>query len=928
MIFRKLLSVLYVFACLPLSLIGQQKKSGMDTSVKNDTVLPQLAKKQQVLYKIQNENTRIQSVSSVSGRELEKLPVFNLNNALYGKLTGLFARQSSGDPGDDAGSVTLRGFSPLVLVDGIPRSITGINPEQIESVTVLKDALATAMLGMRGNGGAILITTRKGTNMKNQLNLSINTGWQTLLKVPKTLRAYDYAMLYNEALANDGKPAAYTADDLQAYKKIRDPYAHPNIDWKKMLLRNAARFTRYNLNIGGSGTTYRYFLSLDYLNQQGIFQQSDVNSYNTNSGYKRYNLRGNMEVDINKYLTASLNVFGRIQDENEPGVGSASLFNNLLQTPANAYPVFNPDRSLGGNQSFQQNLYGQLINSGYLQGFTRDAGADVTIKRKLDDVVKGLWIKGTISFLGSLSQTTNRSRKLEVFQMNVGQAHDTTYQKYGSRVDQVNTSTTDSWNQQVYSEVSVGYAKTIKKHSLEAIVLANNQTYRNNPSELPYIFKGVNANVAYNYDGKYILELGGNYSGNNRFPVGRQAGFFPAAGIGWNIAQERFFEKLQPVIQVLKLRGSAGKTANANPGYYVFDQYYNSATGYNIGGSGSGLSGATEATIANPNITWEKADKLNAGIDLAMWKNKIYISVDYFNNRYTDMLRSRGRNTAILGNTYPNENIGIYRYSGMEFAAALAHQIGKLQLNASVNLATLKTRTEYIDEVLQPYSWMQRTGNKLGQTYGYIAEGFYQDQNDINTSAKPDGYVPVPGDLKYKDLNADGIINVFDETALSTTKPELYLGATIHLGYRGFEFSLLVNAVKNRDIMLSGIGQYEFTRFENGIGQAYQHHLNRWTPSKAATATYPRLTVNGNPNNHRVSSFWLHSGNYLRIRNAELAYNFSNGLLDKMRIDRFRVFANAFNLLTFTKLDRVDPEVTGGYPNSRTVSIGASIRFK
>ena len=924
-----LLSPVMFVTCFTLQSYAQERNTEKEDSAKKIKVgfYPD-QQKNPVLFKTQCERLRVQSSAALNGAELEKMPVFNLNNALYGKLAGLFVRQSSGDPGDDAASLTLRGFSPIVLVDGIPRSITSVNPEQIETVTVLKDALSTSMLGMRGNGGAVLITTRKGTNMQNQLNFTVNTGWQTPLQFPKTLHAYDYAMLYNEALANDGKPAAYSANDLLAYEKNENSNSHPNVDWRKLLLRNASRFTRYNMNIGGGGASYRYFLSLDYLNQQGIFQQSSVNDYSTNSGYKRYNLRGNMEVDINKYLTASLNVFGRIQDENEPGVGAINLMNNLIRTPANAYPVFNPDGSLGGNQSFQQNLYGQLINSGYLQGFTRDAGADISIKRKLDDVVKGLWVKGAASFWGTLSQSTNRSRTLEAFKMIVGPSNDTTYQKYGNRVDQVNTSTTDTWNQQVYSEVSVGYSKTIRKHSVEAIAVANNQTYRNSPSEVPYIFKGVNANVAYNYGGKYILEIGGNYSGNNRFPVGRQAGFFPAAGIGWNIADEGFFKNLKPVVQVLKLRASAGKTANANPGYYVFDQYYNSSTGYNIGASGSGISGTAEAAIANPNITWEKADKLNAGVDLAMWKNKVYVSFDYFNNRYSDMLRTRGRSTAILGNDYPTENLGIYRYSGLEFNVGLAQHIGKLQLNANVNLATLQTRAVFIDEVMQPYAWMQRTGNKLGQIYGYVAEGFYQDQTEINASAKPDGYVPVPGDLKYKDLNADGVINVFDETALSTTKPELYLGATINLSYKGFEFSLLVNAVKNRDIMLSGIGQYEFIRFENGIGQAYQHHLNRWTPATAATATYPRLTVNGNPNNHRSSSFWLRSANYLRIRNAELAYNFSNGFLNKMRIDRFRVFANAFNLFTFSNLDTVDPEVTGGYPNSRTVSVGASIRFK
>jgi len=309
--------------------------------------------------------------------------------------------------------------------------------------------------------------------------------------------------LYNEALANDGKPAAYSPADLQAYKDHSDPYGHPDVDWKNTLLKRSSTFNRYSLNIGGGASSYRYFLSMDYLNQQGIYKQSAANDYSTNSGYKRYNLRGNIEVDISKYLTTSLNVFGRIQDETEPGVGSASLFNNFLQTPANAYPVFNPNGSLGGNQSFQNNIYGQLMNSGYLLGYTRDAGADLSLKRKLDDVVKGLWIKAVLSFYGTLSQSTNRTRGLESFKMNIGTANDTTYQKYGNRADQGNTSSTDSWNQQLFTEVSMGYSRSLHKHNIETVVAANEQTYRNGPSELPQVYKGINANVSYNYSGKF-----------------------------------------------------------------------------------------------------------------------------------------------------------------------------------------------------------------------------------------------------------------------------------------------------------------------------------------------------------------------------------------------------------------------------------------
>lgn len=918
----------FSFLLLPIVAIAQttaNTKDSLQTNTLDSSLLR--PKRSDVLHRTLEEKNRIQSSASVSGRTLDKSPVFNLNNALYGQLPGLSVRQGSGDPGDDGATLSLRGRSPLVLVDGIPRSVTSINPEQIESVTVLKDALSTAMLGMRGNNGAVLITTRKGKNMGSRMNFTVQTGWQTPLQMAKPLDAFNYATLYNEALANDGKAPAYTQADLDAYRNHTDPIGHPDVDWRNTLLKKNALFSRYNLTAGGDGSNYRYFLSLDYLNQQGIYKQSDVNAYSTNSGYKRYNLRGNIEVDINKQLTVALNVFGRIQEENEPGPTSATLFNNYLNTPANAYPIFNPDGSLGGNQTFQNNLYGQLINSGYRQGFTRDVGADLSIKQKLDKIAKGLWVKAVGSFFGSLTQSTNRSRTLEVFQMKVDAVNDTTYQRYGTRNDQINSSSTDSWNQQFYVELSGGYTQSFGKNNVEAIVVANSQNFRANSGDLPELYKAVNASFAYDFDSKYFIELAGNYSGNNRFPAGKQAGFFPAAGLGWNVAKEDFFKNAVPFIQTFKLRTSYGKTGNANPGYYVFNQTYSFGTGYNIGTSGGSTSGSEEDPLANPNITWEKGKKLDVGLDVVFWNDKAWLTVDYFNNKLYDLLQVRGRNTSLIGNTYPTENIGVYRYTGLEFSGGISHNIGDLKLNAGLNVSALKNRVEYIDEVNQPYPWMRRTGNRIGQSFGYIADGFFQNQQDIESSAKVDGYTPIPGDIKYKDLNGDGIINIFDETALGTSKPEIYMGATFAVSYKGFEVSVLLDGVRNRNILLSGLGQYEFQTFGGGFGQAYEQHLNRWTSETAATATYPRLTVGANPNNQIASSFWMRSGDYFRLRNAEIAYTLTTKFLTNARISGVRFFVNGFNLLTNSKLKGFDPEVLSGYPNNRTINIGATVRF-
>lgn len=926
--------------CLPLTVLFftfSQAGAQIAKHAKGNSVIAQRHKDDStadknatLLYGYQKETLRIQSVATINGRELEQAPVFNLYNTLYGKMAGLSISQAAGGPGNDGGNPLLRGLSPLILVDGIPRSVTGFDPEQIESVTVLKDALACAMLGIRANGGAILITTRKGSKEAGHMSFTAEVGAQTPLKMPQGLNAFDYATLYNEAYANDpnnvGKPPIYSSTDLTAYKNGTDPIGHPNVDWKNTVLKDYSVYSRYNLNIGGSGSSYRYFLSLDYLNQGGIFQQSSINAYSTNADYKRYNVRGNVEVNIDKHLAVSLNVFGRIQDQNEPGPGSATVFSNLLNTPSNAYPVYNPNGSFGGNATYQSNLYGQLISSGYLQGYNRNAGFDLNIKRNLDDVAKGLWVKGLMSFYNTLVQTTNRSRTLQTFQMAVGTANDTTYKPYGTRADQVNTSSTSLWTQQFYTAISAGYNRSFGKHGLDVIVMANSD---NNKvvNMVPETVQGLNGSVAYNYAEKYMLEVAASYSGDNRYPSGNQYGFFPAIGLGWNLGNEPFFKNAVPFINKLKLRADYGKGGNANPGYYVYNSYFGSSTGYYLGTSATAVAGADELALNNPNVTWEASKKMDIGIDISFFHDKVSFFIDYFNNKLYNLLQRRGRSTVLLGNTYPLENIGINRYTGVDMSIGYQPKIGSVQLTVLVNGSLLQGKVEYMDEVAQPYSYLKRTGARPGQTFGYMADGLFQNQADINSSAKIDGYVAQPGDIKYKDLNGDGIINQFDITALGTNSPKITYGANLGANYKGLEISVVFDGIQNSNLYLNNISQFGFQSFQNGFGQAFVDQLGRWTPATAATATAPRLTIGGNSNNQATSSYYMKSGDYLRLRSMEIAYTFSNKLLTGAKIQGLRLFANAFNLLTFSKMKTIDPEVTFGYPNTRNLRVGATVRF-
>ncbi|HVI45268.1 MAG TPA: SusC/RagA family TonB-linked outer membrane protein [Chitinophaga sp.] len=878
-----------------------------------------------LLYGQQPVAKTLQSVAQIGTSDLVKSPVATISNALTGRLPGLYSIQGNGLPGQDGVNMYLRGVAPVIIVDGVVRPVLSIAPEEVASVTVLKDALATAMLGQRASNGAVLITTRKGDRGTHRISFTAQTGIQKLASLPKPLGAYDYARLYNEALANDGKAPVYTPTDLDLYKSGKDPYGHPDVRWYDEILRKQSTFSRYNLNASGGGELARYFVSLDYLNQQGPFNTASFNTYNTNSDYKRYIIRSNIDVNVSPRLNVSLNLSGRIQNTNDPGGYTMNLYTGMLMTPSNAYPKLNPNGSLGGNQDFQSNLYGQSVKSGYRPGYSRDVMADVAIKRQLDDVVKGLYIKGLVSFNTSYTESTNRSKSFAVYKMNIGPAGDTTYQQFGTDGDQANSVGVTEQAKNFYTEVSLGFDRKTGNNNISALVMANRQNMVYG-SELPMNFTNLSAHVSYDYKGKYLLEAAASYSGLNRYVPGKRNGFFPSIGIGWNMTDEPFVRSALPWITLLKLRATYGAGGNARAGYFVYNQYYGDSDGYYLGSAATFFYTTTERVLANPGITWEKSRKFNIGLDAAMLADKLGFSIEYYNNRYSDLIQQRGRNSTIIGNTYPDENIGINRYTGVDLQLRYNGRVRQFNWFASANVSFNKGTVIYQDEVYRKYPWMQRTGQNTDQVFGYVAEGLFQSKEEIAGHATIDGYTPVPGDIKYKDLNGDGVINQFDQQALAPNKPLLFYGLNFGFNWRGFDFSALLQGVQNRRFYLTGPIEWEFQN--NGKGQAFEHHLDRWTPATAATATYPRLSIGTNPNNHVISSFWIQNGDYFRLKNVELGYSLPSSLVKRAHINGVRVFVNGMNLLTSKRAERTDPETVGGvFPLQKVYNAGINIKL-
>ncbi|OQP66556.1 hypothetical protein A3860_13835 [Niastella vici] len=882
----------------------------------------------QLLYSTVPQRLNVSSADAVYNNDLMKSPVTTFGNALAGRMAGLNLFQLSGQPGADGASFNLRGQSPVIIVDGVVTGLTQYDLEEIESVTVLKDASALAMLGVSGSAGAILVTTKKGIEGKQQVSLTVQTATQQPLGYPKALNAYDYARLHNEALRNDGIDSAnsglyYSQTALDAYQNHTDPYSYPDVNYWKEITKNSSMLNRYTLSTRGGSKFARYFVSVEHVNQSGFFKTVDSNSYNTNNNFRSYVIRSNVDVNITRKLTGGIYLLGRIQNANEPGATTSAILSSLLLTPANAYPILNQNGSLGGSQIYQNNIWAQTVATGYRQTYKRDVLVNVYLKRTLDELLPGLWTKAKVAYYGSLSESIIRSKSFAVFQKN-----GSSYSQFGTNGTQGNSNGIDYMGRVDYEEFSLGYDKTFNDNGINAIVLVNRYN-TSNGYDLPYTITGMSGRVAYNYKGRYMVEGSWGYNGSNRYPTNgsTKRGFFPAIGLGWNIDQEAFMANV-PFVSSLKLYGSYGKTGWDKPGYFVYYPRFYDGPGYYFGTSAGGVTTITEGTLANPNITFEKASKLNIGLSGDVLKKQLAFKVEYYRNKNYDIVMQRGQNSTMLGNDYPDENIGKNLYSGWEGQLTWQHTDKKWQYYIAANISTIQSKVLYADEVDRPYDWMKRTGRHVGQSFGYLAEGLYQSADELNTHATTVGYKPQLGDIKYKDMNADGVIDQNDQTAIGTSKPLLFYGISFGVSWKGFDISAVLQGVRNIQAYMAGSYYWAFP--SNGLGQAWSENLGRWTPANAAGATYPRLSYGTNINNQAISSYWMRNDNFVRLKNAEIGYSLPGSLIRKIRLQTVRVFANGYNLLTWARADFKDrdPEsFSGGYPVQRLVNFGLNIKF-
>jgi len=928
-------------------------------------------------YASQKKATVTGAINSVKSTELLQTPVANISNALAGRTSGLIAVQRSGEPGKDQSTLRIRGIAtlnsgdssePLVLVDGVERNFNEIDANEIETINILKDASATAVFGVRGANGVILVTTKVGREGTHNISYTSNLAWQNPTRLPRSVTSAEYATLYNEAWKNDGNTENIFSDkDIELYANGSSPYTHPNNDWYDLMIKPLAFQQQHNINVSGGAKNTKYFVSLGYFQQEGSYKEAQLyKDINGNPVYSRFNFRSNLDFTLGKYTEISVKLGSQNVDARYPAVETSALFGSVLS----AAPISTPgivDGKLiksieGGTKMVSENPFYSIIGLGWRDLYTNNLNTNLTVRHKLDYVVKGLTARGMISYDGFYAHTLNRKKEVEEYIMRKN-IWSTDPQELAENpfifelVRQAGPiSTSESWskNYKIYGEAALELDRSFGKHQLTGLVLTNFQKYYL-PSlafGLPTGYLGIVGRVTYNYANKYLAEINAGYNGSENFPEGKRFGFFPALSAGWTISREDFFPQ-GDVFTFAKLRASYGEVGNDKLGSArylyrpsVFAISGNYLFGEDLGvGKPSASTNYVQQAIGNPQVSWERARKSNIGLETRFFKNKLNLSIDGFYEYRDQILWKREDQTVLVQANLQPTNIGIVSNRGFEVELGFEDKLKDFTYGIKGNFSYSKNKIEFKSEAPKPFANLYQTGYAVGQYKGLIFDGFYNTMEEINDPTRPksawEGTSLKPGDMKYKDIagdpvtgGPDGKIDDNDYTNIGHTPfPDITYGLNLNAGYKGLEFSVLLQGVANVSTYFDGFAAYPFY---SGFRTAFTWHKERWTEERfqnGEVISFPRLTTNASAtgHNYRMSSFWLQDASYLRIKNIELAYKFKKVNLGIIGLKSLRVFVNANNLVTFTKMRYFDPEAPSGsgtfYPQMRVFNGGISVQF-
>lgn len=894
-----------------------------------------------------------------------KQPAADISTMLAGRIAGIVGVQRSGEPGKSGADIWIRGIStfgdgnkatPLILVDGVERSINNISPEDIESFTILKDAAGTAVYGVRGANGVILLKTKTGKIGKPQIYFDYNEGVNTFTKRPEMMDGVTYMNLANEALTTRNQNPKYSQDYIDKTKSGADPLLYPDVDWMDAVFNKYGHTRSANLNASGGVENAQYYVSLGYFNETGFLKTDDLAKYNSSLKYNRYNFTSNLNLRVTKTTRLDVGLQGYFSNGNYPAIATRDIFQSAMDAAPVAYPIMYPGDLVPGqsaNGGFR-NPYADLTRRGYRNEFKNQLYSNLRATQSLDMLTQGLSATAMFAFDTYNQNYVIRSKREDTYFPDQANPY-----KPDGTLNLVKTFTGDEFlgfdkaddqrqtTRQFYTEAAINYDRAFGKHRVTGLGLFYSSDRTNTLagdfiSSIPERYLGYAGKAAYSFDDRYFGEFNFGYNGSELFAPGNRFGFFPAIGLGWVVSNEKFFSPLKHVVNFLKFRYSNGNTGlgSARERFlYITQLNGNDGLGYVLGQAperDNDIHNGISITRYATDVRWSVSNKQDLGIEFRTLNDRLSIIVDLFKEHRKGIFLQRASNVAFMGlQEQQYGNLGVVDNKGIDASLEYSMRIGEVDVAIRGNLTYNKDKVIEDDRPPQTYPWMEHRGNNILARYGYVAEGLFQSQDEIDKSAVPGDRSKVkPGDIKYQDLNGDGLINNYDVTKIGRGDvPALVYGFGFNIAYKGFNVGVLFQGVSDVDRMLEGAAIIPFNG-GGGLTNAYSIATDRWTPENPnPDAFYPRLAYGEaeNKNNTQASSWWVKDVSFMRLKSAQIAYNLPSGFLRRTGIRNSSIYLQGINLLTFSKFKLWDPELNTNngtsYPNIRTISLGMNLKF-
>lgn len=915
---------------------------------------------------VQKKLTVTGAITTVNVSDLMHTANGSVVNALAGNVAGVLAMQTSGQPGRNTSEFWIRGISTfgastsaLVLVDGFERDLDDVNIEDIEDFSVLKDASATAIYGSRGANGVVLITTKHGKPGKINIDAKVETSYNTRTITPEFVDGYTYASMMNESRITRNQEPIYQQDELNILRMGLDPDLYPNVDWKDLLLKDGAMTYRANLNMNGGGSTARYFVSLSYLKEDGMYKTDETlrKDYNTNANANTWNYRLNTDIDITKTTLLKVGVSGSLKKYNEPGLSGDVWKSLMYQNPISVPVMYSNGYVPAYGTGERTNPWVLATQTGYKEHWENTIQTNITLEQKLDFITQGLKFIGRFGFDTWNKNNIDRIKwpeqyKAQRFRDENGQI---VFDRVTEEQKMKQTSSAKGNRNEIF-EAELHYNRGFKEHHVGGILKFNQDskvftvgTGEDLKKGIARRHLGLAGRVSYNWNYRYFADFNFGYNGSENFADGHRFGFFPAVSVAWNVAEEPIIKKNFKWMNMFKIRYSFGKVGNdvlkIGNDEYRFPYLYTIGDGtgytwadYNYSNS---YSGKRYTDLASNYATWEIATKHDLGVDLALFNDKFTATVDYFHEQREGIWMERKYLPSIVGlGSNPRANVGKVLSEGFDGNFAYREKINKVDITVRGNITYSKNTILEKDEENNVYPYQMERDYRVNQAKGLIALGLFKDYDDIRNSPRQDFGTVQPGDIKYKDVNGDGVVNDGDKVAIgATTRPNMIYGFGISASWKGLDVNVHFQGAGKTSFFIDGPTVYAFSSGEWGNILADVAGSNRWIEHEISgtmstenpNASYPRLSYGGNNNNYRQSTYWLRNGSYLRLKTLELGYSIPKPLVNKIRFNNIRLFLRGSNLLTFSSFKLWDPELgssTGTeYPLAKSFTLGLSVNL-